>query len=451
MPEQDPKKRVRNFSEVAKGYDERTAIEEAKRCLHCANRPCVGGCPVHIDIPSFVKLVSEGKFTEAIAKIRESSNLPAVCGRVCPYENQCEGACTLGKMGEPLGIGHLERFVADYERKKGFAKPVIGKSTGKKIAVVGAGPAGLTCAGELAKMGHKVTIFEALHEGGGVLTYGIPEFRLPKEIVRSEIEYIKSLGVEIVYDSVIGKTVTMEEMMKGHDAVFIGTGAGLPSWLNVPGGNLNGIYSANEFLTRVNLMKAYKFPEYDTPVRIGKKVITIGGGNVAMDCARTALRLGAEKSIIAYRRSEKEMPARIEEVQHAKEEGIEFRLLTQPVCFRGDKEGNVNGIECVKMRLCEPDESGRCRPVPIEKSEFKMKVDTVIVAIGQKPNPLLMRATEGLKTTKWGTIKVGDDCMTSIKGVFAGGDITSGAATVILAMGAGKEAAKAVDEYVRKK
>ncbi len=450
MPEQDPKKRVKNFKEVALGYDKRTAIEEAKRCLQCANRPCVGGCPVGIDIPAFVKLISAGKFDAAVKKIRESSNLPAVCGRVCPYERQCEGECTLGKTGQPLGIGHLERFVSDYERKRGIGKPRTPKPTGNRIAVVGSGPAGLTCAGDLAKMGHEVTIFESLHEAGGVLTYGIPDFRLPNEILDSEIRFIKSLGVEIEHDMVVGKTITVNELLKEFDALFIGTGAGLPYWLNVPGENLNNIYSSNEFLTRVNLMKAYKFPKYDTPVKVGKRVVTIGAGNVSIDCARVALRLGAKNSCIAYRRTEKEAPARIEEIKHAKEEGVKFRFLTQPIRFMGNKEGEVKKMECIKMKLGEPDKTGRRRPLPIKGSNFTMNADTVIIAIGERPNPLLKSATKGLKTSEHGTIEVDENQMTSIPGVFAGGDITTGAATVILAMGAGKKAAEAIDKYVRK-
>jgi glutamate synthase (NADPH/NADH) small chain len=451
MPAQEPEKRIRNFGEVNLGYDAATAVKEAKRCLQCANRPCVEGCPVRIDIPDFVKLVSEKKFGEAIKKIREKSNLPAVCGRVCPYEKQCEGRCTLGKIGEPLGIGHLERFAADHERKSGFIMPQSSKPTGKQIAVIGSGPAGLTCAGDLAKMGHKVTLFEALHETGGVLAYGIPEFRLPKEILRSEIDYIRKLGVEISKDMVIGKIATIEELLEDYDAVFIGTGAGLPSWLRVPGENLNGIYSANEFMTRVNLMKAFKFPEYDTPIRLGKNVVTIGAGNVAFDCARTALRLGAERSCIVYRRTDEECTARLEEICHAKEEGVELHFLTQPVRFIGDEKGNVKQMECIQMELGEPDESGRRKPVPVQGSNFVRDVDTVIIAIGQRPNPLLLKATKGLKTAKEGTLEADGDGRTSISGVFAGGDITTGAATVILAMGAGKKAAKAMDEYVMKK
>jgi glutamate synthase (NADPH/NADH) small chain len=451
MPAQDAKKRIRNFSEVNLGYDERTAIAEAKRCLQCANKPCVGGCPVHIEIRDFVKLVVEGKFEDAISKIRERSNLPAVCGRVCPYENQCEGVCTRGKMGEPVGIGHLERFVADYERRNGFAAPKLPMASGKRIAVIGSGPAGLTCAGDLAKMGHKVKIFEALSEAGGVLAYGIPEFRLPKDILKSELENITKLGVEISKDMVMGKIASLDELLKEYDAIFIGTGAGLPSWLCIPGENLNGIYSANEFLTRVNLMKAYKFPEYDTPVRVGKRTVTIGAGNVAIDCTRTALRLGAEKSVMAYRRTERECPARQEEMRHAKEEGVDFQYLTQPVRFIDDGKGNVKQIECLKMKLGACDKSGRPCPVPMEGSNFTIDVDTVIIAIGQRPNPLLMRATKGLKTTENGTIVADEDGRTSISGVFAGGDVATGAATVILAMGAGKRAAQAMDDYVRKK
>jgi glutamate synthase (NADPH/NADH) small chain len=451
MPEQDPKERIRNFREVALGYDERIAVKEAKRCLQCVNKPCVTGCPVSVDIHAFVRLIKEGNFDAAIRKIREKNNLPAISGRVCPYEKQCEGNCTLGKMGDPLAIGHLERFVSDHQREKGFKPAELPKPTCKRIAVIGSGPASLTCAGDLAKMGHKVTIFEALHDSGGVLTYGIPEFRLPDEVIKSEIQYVQSLGVDIEYDVVVGKTITIDELQKEFDAIFIGTGAGLPAWLDIPGENLNGIYSANEFLTRVNLMKAYRFPEYDTPINVGKKAVTIGAGNVAVDCARTALRLGAEKSCIAYRRTEEESTARLDEMAHAKEEGVEFRFLTQPVRFIGDEKGSVKQMECIKMRLGEPDRSGRRCPVPVEGSDFTIDADTVIIAIGQRPNPLLIRATKGLKTTEHGTIEADEDGRTSLPGVFAGGDITTGAATIILAMGAGKKAAKAIDEYVRKK
>jgi glutamate synthase (NADPH/NADH) small chain len=450
MPEQDPKKRIKNFDEVPYGYDEKTAIEEAKRCLQCKNRPCTKGCPVEIDIPEFIKEVAEGNFDKAVEVLKSKTSLPAVCGRVCPYEEQCEGECTLLKIGEPVGIGRLERFLADYERKKGIKAPKKPKQTGKKVAVVGAGPAGLTCAGDLAKMGHKVTIFEAFHAPGGVLMYGIPEFRLPKEIVRAEVDYIKKLGVDIHYDVVVGKTITVEELLDENDAVFIGTGAGLPRFLNIPGENLDGIYSANEYLTRVNMMKAYKFPEYDTPVKIGDTVATFGAGNVAMDCARTSLRLGAKKSYIIYRRSEVEMPARNEEIEHAKEEGVIFKLLTNPVRFIGDDKGKLKEVECVEMKLGEPDKSGRRRPIPIEGSNFRIKIDTGLIAIGQSPNPLIPQTFKKIETEKWGNIKTDEEGRTNIPGVFAGGDIATGAATVILAMGAGKKAARAIDEYLKK-
>ena len=451
MPEQKPKERIKNFNEVPYGYDEKTAIEEAKRCLQCKNRPCVAGCPVEIDIPDFIKQIAEGNIDKAVEVLKSKTSLPAVCGRVCPYENQCEGECTLLKIGEPVAIGHLERFLADYERKKGVKIPKIAKSTGKNVAVVGSGPAGLTCAGDLAKMGHKVTVFEALHDAGGVLMYGIPEFRLPKEIVKAEVDYISKLGDDIHYDVVVGKTITVDELMDEYDAVFIGTGAGLPRWLRIPGENLDGVYSANEYLTRVNMMKAYDFPNYDTPVKIGKVVATFGAGNVAMDCARTSLRLGAEKSYILYRRTEKEMPARNEEIHHAKEEGVIFRLLTNPVKFIGDENGILKEVECLKMKLGEPDESGRRRPVPIEGSNFKIKIDTALVAIGQSPNPLVPTTVKGLKIGKWGNIETDEEGRTNIPGIFAGGDIATGAATVILAMGAGKRAARAIDKYLKSK
>jgi len=451
MPEQKPKDRIKNFDEVPYGYDEKTAIEEAKRCLQCKNRPCVNGCPVEIDIPDFIKEIAQGNFDKAVEVLKTKTSLPAVCGRVCPYENQCEGQCTLLKLGESVGIGRLERFLADYERKKGVKIPKLPKQTGKKVAVVGAGPAGLTCAGDLAKMGHKVTVYEALHDPGGVLMYGIPEFRLPKEIVKAEVNYIEKLGADINYDVVVGKTITVEEILEDFDAVFIGTGAGLPRWLSIPGENLDGVYSANEFLTRVNMMKAYRFPEYDTPVKIGKVVATFGAGNVAMDCARTSLRLGAEKSLILYRRTEKEMPARIEEIHHAKEEGVEFHLLTSPIEFIGDEKGILKAVKCLKMELGEPDDSGRRRPIPIKGSEFTVNIDTALVAIGQSPNPLIPKTVKGLKIGRRGNIETDEDGRTNIPNIFAGGDIATGAATVILAMGAGKKAARAINQYLKSK
>ncbi len=451
MPEQPPKERVKNFKEVPYGYDKETAIEEAKRCLQCKNKPCIEGCPVEIDIPAFIACIAEGDFDKAAEVVKAKNSLPAVSGRVCPYESQCEGKCTLLKLGEPVAIGRLERFIADYERDKGVKDPKKVKSTGKKVAVVGAGPAGLTCAGDLAKMGHGVTVFEALHAPGGVLMYGIPEFRLPKDIVNAEVDYIKKLGVDVKYDIVVGKTITVDELFEEYDAVFIGTGAGLPRWLRIPGENLDGVYSANEFLTRVNLMKAYRFPEYDTPVKIGKIVATFGAGNVAMDCARTSLRLGAEKSYLIYRRSDVEMPARNEEIHHAKEEGVIFKLLTNPVEFIGDGEGLLTKVKVIKMKLGEPDDSGRRRPIPIPDSEYKIKIDTALVAIGQSPNPLVPQTVKGLKIEKWGNIKTDENGRTSIPGIFAGGDIATGAATVILAMGAGKRAARAIDKYIKSK
>ena len=451
MPEQPPKERIHNFDEVPLGYDEETAIKEAERCLQCKNKPCSKNCPVGVDIPEFIKKIREGKFEEAIAIIKKKNILPAVTGRVCPYENQCEGACTLNKIGEPVAIGALERFVADWERKKGFLIPDKPQPTGKKVAVIGSGPAGLTAASELAKKGHEVTIFEALHKLGGVLVYGIPEFRLPKKILDKEIEYIEKLGVKIKCDIVVGQTIPFSELQKEFDAIFIGTGAGLPRWLNIPGENLAGIYSANEFLTRVNLMKAYMFPEYDTPIRIGERVITVGGGNVAMDCARTALRLGAEESFIIYRRSEGELPARKEEVEHAKEEGVRCLFLACPTRFFGDEKGNVKGMEYIQMKLGEPDETGRRKPIPIPNSESVMQVDTVMIAIGQNPNPLIPLTVKGLKVGKKGNILVDENYQTSIEGVYAGGDITTGAATVILAMGAGKKAAESIDRYLKTK
>lgn len=450
MPEQSPKERIKNFKEVPYGYSKEIAIEEAKRCLQCKNKPCMKGCPVEIDIPGFIACIAQGDFEKAAEVIKAKNNLPAISGRVCPYEEQCEGECTLKKLGEPVAIGRLERFIADYDREKGKKLPAKAPSTGKKVAVVGSGPAGLTCAGDLAKMGHAVTVFEALHDPGGVLMYGIPEFRLPKAIVKSEVEYVKHLGVEVHYDVVVGKTITVDEIMKEFDAVFIGTGAGLPNWLNIPGENLDGVYSANEFLTRVNMMKAYRFPEFDTPVKIGKIVATFGAGNVAMDCARTALRLGAEKSYILYRRTEAEMPARVEEIEHAKQEGVIFKLLTNPIKFVGDDKGLLKEVDYIKMQLGEPDESGRRRPVPIPGSEEKLQIDTALVAIGQSPNPLIPHTVKGLTIGKHGNIITDEDGRTSIPGVYAGGDIATGAATVILAMGAGKRAARAIDAYFKK-
>jgi len=448
MPEQKPGKRIQNFDEVALGYSAERAVSEAKRCLQCAEPGCIEGCPVGTDIPAFVKCIASEDFDGAIEVIKKKNNLPAICGRVCPYENQCEKSCVLGKKGEPVGIGRLERFVADYERKKGMNVQKKVKPSGKKVAIVGSGPAGLTVAADLAKLGHNVTIYEALHEPGGVLMYGIPEFRLPKEIVRAEIEYVKRLGVAIQTNAVIGKTTSMDELGEDYDAIFIGTGAGLPHFMNIPGENLCGVYSANEFLIRTNLMKAYEFPEYDTPIKVGKKVAVIGAGNVAMDSARVALRLGAENVFIVYRRSEKEMPARLEEIVHAKEEGIKFELLTNPIRMIGDDCGWVKKLECVRMKLGAPDASGRRRPVPIEGSEFTLDAETVVVAIGQKPNPLIAKTTKGLRITEQGAIWVDENGKTSVEGVFAGGDITTGTATVIEAMGAGKRAAMAIHEYV---
>ena len=453
MPEQDPNIRNKNFEEVSTGYTEEMALEEAQRCLNCKNMPCVNGCPVNVKIPEFIHLVSEGKFEEAYHKIQETSSLPAICGRVCPQETQCEKYCVRGIKGEAVGIGRLERFVADWHMKNGKEEVKIPEKNGKKVAVVGAGPAGLTCASDLAKMGYSVTIFEAFHTPGGVLMYGIPEFRLPKKIVQAEIEKLRDMGVDIEVDMVIGKVLSIDELLheEGFDAVFIGTGAGLPSFMKIEGENLNGVYSANEFLTRINLMKAYRFPEYDTPVFVGKNVVVVGGGNVAMDAARSAKRMGAENVYIVYRRSEEEMPARLEEVHHAKEEGIDFRLLCTPTRILGE-DGWVKEVECIKMELGEPDASGRRRPQPVEGSEFKIEADSVIIAIGQTPNPLIKNTTPDLETNKWGCIVAKEETgATSKEGVYAGGDTVTGAATVILAMGAGKTAAKSIDEYLSKK
>jgi len=451
MPEQNPKIRMQNFNEVALGYSRESAIREASRCLNCKNMPCVDGCPVNVQIPKFIKKIKEGDFMGAIHTIKETNSLPAVCGRVCPQETQCEEKCVLSKKGQPIAIGRLERFAADYELSQGDVRvPDIPKPTGKKVAIVGAGPAGLTVAGELTKKGHEVTIFEALHKAGGVLVYGIPEFRLPKAIVQREVDYVGKLGVKIKVDMIIGQTTTVDELFaQGYDAIFVGTGAGLPYFMDVPGENLNGVYSANEFLTRANLMKAYLFPEYDTPVRVGSKVAVIGGGNVAMDAARVSKRMGADNVYLIYRRSRAEMPARAEEAHHAEEEEIDFRLLTAPVRVIGDENGWVKGIECVKMELGEPDASGRRRPVEVKGSNHIIDVDVIVVAIGQGPNPILTSTTEGLKLRKTGNIEADTETgRTSRKGVFAGGDIVTGAATVILAMGAGRKAAASIDEYL---
>ena len=445
MPEQDPKVRARNFKEVTLGYTEEMAISEAKRCLNCKHRPCMKGCPVAVHIPDFIAYVAEGKFEEAYNEITKTNALPAICGRVCPQENQCEKYCVRGIKGEPVGIGRLERFVAYWAIKNGVRHADVAPSNGIKVAVVGSGPSGLTCAGDLARLGYEVTIFEALHIPGGVLSYGIPEFRLPKDLVRTEIENVKALGVTIDTNVIAGRSVTLDDLMEdGYKAIFVGSGAGLPSFMKIPGENLNGVYSANEFLTRINLMKAYRFPESDTPVKIGKNVAVIGGGNVAMDAARSAMRLGAEHVYIVYRRSEEEMPARNEEIHHAKEEGIEFLLLNNPTRILGDDKGNVTGMECVKMELGEPDASGRRRPVPVQGSEFVLDVQTVVVAIGQSPNPLIRMTTPGLETQKWGGIITDEDGATSREFIYAGGDAVTGAATVILAMGAGKTAAAAI-------
>jgi glutamate synthase (NADPH/NADH) small chain len=452
MPKQDPKLRVQNFNEVALGYTKEQAIREASRCLSCKKSPCVAGCPVDIDIPGFIELVRKGDLIAASHKIKEKNSLPAICGRVCPQEGQCEVACVLSKKGQPIAIGRLERYVADYEFQQGDVRmPKNLSPTGKKVAVIGAGPAGLSAASDLTKMGHSVIVFEALHKPGGVLVYGIPEFRLPKWIVQRECEYIGRLGAEIRVSQVAGKSFTIDDLLNnGYDAVFIGTGAGLPYFMKIPGENLNGVYSANEFLTRVNLMKAYLFPEFHTPVHYGQKIAVVGGGNVAMDSARTSLRLGAEKVYLIYRRAREQMPAREEEIENAFEEGVEPRLLTNPIRILGNERGWVKGIECVQMELGEPDESGRRRPIPKKGSEHIINVDMVIMAIGQGPNPLLTSTTTGLNLTKTGNI-VADETTgkTSKKGVFAGGDIVTGAATVILAMGAGKKAAQSIDAYLR--
>jgi glutamate synthase (NADPH/NADH) small chain len=454
MPRQDPALRAKNFNEVALGYSAEQAKAEANRCIQCPKGPCVTGCPVDIDIPGFIAAIREDNMTEAVRILKNKNSLPGICGRVCPQETQCEVKCTLDKKGAPVAIGRLERYVADWERAHMKSEsPSVNPSrpTGKKVAVVGSGPAGLTAAADLAKSGYDVTLFEALHVAGGVLMYGIPEFRLPKEIVQAEVDYVISLGVKLELDMVIGKTISVDELLNSdYRAVFLGPGAGAPMFLNIPGENLNGIYSANEFLTRVNLMKAFRFPEYDTPVKAGQRVAVIGGGNVAMDAARCALRLGAGEVYIIYRRSEVEMPARREEVENAKEEGIQFRLLTNPKRFIGNDQNWVTGMECYEMELGEPDDSGRRRPIAIPGSEYIIAVDTAIAALGTRPNPIIPQSTEGLETSKWGTV-IADEIsgQTQKAKVWAGGDIVTGAATVISAMGAGKRAAADIDKYLR--
>ena len=452
MPEQEPEERRANFREVPYGLPPMTAVVEANRCLACKKPACVEGCPVGIDIPGFVALIARGDFEGAIRKVKETNMLPAICGRVCPQETQCEANCVLGKKGDPVAIGRLERFVADWEREHGLMEPPpIGEPTGKSVGVVGSGPAGLTVAIDLRRMGHSVTIYEALHAPGGVLMYGIPEFRLPKAIVNAEIEVVRRMGVDIQCNYVIGQIETVDDLLERHDAVFLGTGAGLPWFMNLPGENLCGVYSANEYLTRCNLMRAYEFPCCDTPIAASERVAVIGGGNVAMDVARTAVRLGAKEVYLIYRRSEAEMPARLEEIHHAKEEGVIFKLLHTPVRYIGDEQGRVRQVECIRMELGEPDASGRRRPVPIEGSEYTIDVDTVVVAIGNGPNPLVPKTTKGLEIDpRRGTIKTNLETMrTSRRGVFAGGDIAVGAATVILAMGHGRKAARSIDHFLR--
>ncbi len=450
IPTQAPDIRNKNFDEVALGYTEEQAIDEANRCLGCNNMPCASGCPVKINIPAFVKEVASGNFEAAYNIISAQSSLPAVCGRVCPQENQCEKHCLRGKNGDPVGIGRLERFVADYHNAHDGGNPEIPHKNGHRVAVIGSGPSGLTCAGDLARKGYSVTVFEALHTPGGVLVYGIPEFRLPKTIVKKEIETLSKLGVDIKTNTVIGKTISIDELLDeyGYEAVFIGSGAGLPTFMGIEGENLNGVYSANEFLTRINLMKAYK-PDSTTPIHHGKRVTVVGGGNVAMDAARCAKRLGADVTIV-YRRTEEELPARREEIEHAKEEDIAFHLLTNPIRINSDESGWVKSITCQKMEPGMPDESGRRRPIPIDGSEFDLDTDCVIIAIGTIPNPLIKSTTKGLETTKWGGIRADDSTgKTSREGIYAGGDAVTGAATVILAMGAGKNAADAIDAYIK--
>jgi len=447
MPEQHPLARARNFDEVPLGYDEETAMLEASRCLQCKKPLCMRGCPVGVKIPEFIGLIKDGKFAEAARKIKETNALPAVCGRVCPQEVQCEGECILGKKWEPVAIGRLERFCADYERSHGKVElPETRAANGKKVAVIGAGPGGLTVAGDLILLGYEVTVYEALHKPGGVLVYGIPEFRLPKHIIEAEIQYLSDLGVRFVPDTVVGPSVTVQELMgeQGYDAVYIGVGAGLPTFMRIPGENLVGVYSANEYLTRSNLLKSYLFPEYDTPPVKGRNVAVVGGGNVAMDCVRTALRMGAENAYIVYRRAREQMPARGEEIHHAEEEGVQFNLLTNPVEYIGDEYGRLRSMRCIRMELGEPDDSGRRRPVPIEGSEFEMEVDVAVVGIGAGANPLLTSTMPDLKLNRWGYVETDEYGRTSVPGVYAGGDIVTGAATVILAMGAGRQAALAM-------
>ncbi|MFC1548505.1 NADPH-dependent glutamate synthase [Candidatus Omnitrophota bacterium] len=457
MKEQTPAERVKNFNEVPYGYTEDEAAAEASRCLQCKVAPCVKGCPAEVDIPGFILAIKERRFAEAIEIIKNTNNLAAVCGRVCPQEDQCEEKCVLLNTSNPINIGALERFAADWEYKHGGATERTHSTSAEhkpeKVAIIGSGPAGLVCASDLAKMGYSVTIYEALHKPGGVLTYGIPEFRLPKDLVMDEVEGIKKLGVELKCNYIIGKIKTIEDLRKeSFKAFFIGTGAGLPNFMGIPGESLNGVYSANEFLTRVNLMKAYKFPEYDTPINVGKKIAVVGAGNVAMDSARSALRLGSEKVYIVYRRTEKEMPARIDEIHHAEQEGIEFHLLTTPVEIIGDENGEVKKLICLKNELGEPDSSGRRRPVPIKGSEFEMEMDTVVIAIGNSPNPVLINTIKDLKIGKWGNIEADEETgQTNIEDIFAGGDIVTGSATVIAAMGAGKHAARAIDKYLKSK
>jgi len=450
MPRQDPRERAHNFEEVALGYSMEQAVIEAGRCLQCKKSTCIEGCPVEVRIPEFIFALTEKNMPEAVRLLKDKNNLPAICGRVCPQETQCEIKCVLGKKLEPVAIGRLERFVADWELARGVEPPQKAPPTGKRVAVVGAGPAGLTAAADLARKGHQVTIFESLHAPGGVLIYGIPEFRLPKRVVRAEVDYVKALGAEIRYNSVIGKLFTLDELLEdGYDAIFLGTGAGLPRFMGIPGENLNGVYSANEFLTRTNLMKAYLFPEYLTPIKVGRRVAVVGGGNVAMDSARCALRLGAEEVYIVYRRSRKELPAREEEVENAEEEGIVFHFLTNPKRILGDERNWVTGIECFRMELGEPDESGRRRPIVVEGSEFVIDVDVVVMAIGTSPNPLVFEDAPDLERSKWGTVVADEETGRTTKDrVWAGGDIVTGAATVISAMGAGKHAAADIDAFL---